>query len=160
MKLRYLRNLKSKQRKVKIEKPVFGVIFLPLFHPSPRKVGPVTELDSSQRHQKSEPTFVTKTRKGPPCNLKSVGHIQFFPLFLFVTQGWPQSGTSLQWLCYEHLKPWGKKNWVSLVRGSGKKGSLCPKDDRGKLHYCFLSFISPLCPECSASHIELPNRSK
>ena len=65
------------------------------------------ELDSSQRHQDSEPTFVNQNKKGGPLQPEKCGtHPKFFLFFfLFVTQGWPQSGTSWQWLWYEYLKP-------------------------------------------------------
>lgn len=161
MKFRYLRNLKSKQRKVKNWKTSIWGHFSSFISPFSQESGP--SYGTGQQSETSEIwTYLChQNKKGAPLQPEKYGTHPIFSSFLIcntrVAPVWNFIAVVVLWTPKALRK---KKNWVSLVRGSGKKGFLCPKDDRGKLHYCFLSFISPLCPECSASHIELPNRSK
>lgn len=162
MKLRYLRNLKSKQRKVKNWKTSIWGHFSSFISPFFQESGP-----SYGTGQQSETSGLwtylcqPKQERGPPATWKVWDTSQFFPLLFSICNTrvapvWNFMAVVVVWI----PKALREKNWVSLVRESGKKHSLCPKDDGGKLHYCFLYFISPLCPGYSASHIELQNRSK
>ena len=135
---------------------MFQVLFPPVFHSSQRKVTPLLSWRQAQTSELWSSLFWPKQERGPLHPEKWGTHSIPLLFLLLLTQGWPQSGTSRQWPWHEHLKHWGK----SSLSGQRilEKGSLCPQERERNPSYCFLSFISLLCPECSATHMELCKR--